>query len=311
LEIVTGEGDGVIRKVGLAAAFLLASCATPQQRPAPEIAITIDDLPVHGPYPVGETPQSVAAGIIAALTAEHAPAYGFINGHWAADRTGTAEVFTMWRAAGLSLGNHGWSHRHLNEITPAEFEQELARNEPILETGREDWHWFRYPFLDEGWKSPKRAEARQILAKHGYKVAAVTLDFGDWMWTAPYARCKDAGDTAAVSKLEELYMRAARESIGYFRAVSHTAYGRDIPYVLLLHVSSFEARMLPRLLKLYRESGFRFVSLPEAEADPVYAEQLQPQLPADPKDMEGKAAAIKLLPSRTDFAPILDAMCKG
>lgn len=288
--------------------MLLGSCATPQPQGL-EVALTIDDLPVHGPYPPGETPQSVAAEVIAALSAAHAPAYGFINGHWTADRPDTHQVFTMWRSAGLSLGNHGWSHRHLSEMTPAEFEQELVRNEPILETGREDWHWFRYPFLDEGWKSPKRSAGREILAKHGYKIATVSMDFGDWMWTAPYARCKNAGDEPAVSKLEELYMQAARESIGYFRQVSHTAYGRDIPYVLLLHISPFEARMLPRLLKLYRDDGFRFVNLPDAEADPVYAGQVQPQLPADTKDMEGRAAALKPLPPRTDFAPALASIC--
>jgi peptidoglycan/xylan/chitin deacetylase (PgdA/CDA1 family) len=292
------------------ASLLLASCATPQQPSArPEIAVTVDDLPLHGPLPAGETPVTVARGVIAALKAQHVPAYGFVNGHWAADRPDTKEVLDMWRAAGLALGNHGWSHRHLSEMTPAEFEQELVRNEPLLRVGSKDWHWFRYPFLDEGWKSPKRAAGREVLASHGYKVADVTLDFGDWMWTAPYARCSDAGDKAAVAKLEQLYMQAARESIGYFRNVSHTVYGRDIPYVLLLHISPFEARMLPRLLALYREQGFRFVSLPAAEADPVYARDVDPRLPADPKDMEGKAASRAPLPAKTDFAPFLDRMC--
>jgi len=295
------------------AAVSLASCTTVPlaNSSQPEVAITIDDLPVHGPYPAGETPQSVGSAVVRALTAAHAPAYGFVNGHWVAEQPETAGVLRMWRSAGLSLGNHGWAHRHLSEMSPAEFEQELVRNEPMLKAGSEDWHWFRYPFLDEGWKSPKRAEARQILAKHGYKVATVTMDFGDWMWTAPYARCRAAGNEASVARLEELYMQAARESIGYYRQVSRTAYGRDIPYVLLLHISPFEARMLPRLLTLYRDGGFRFVNLPDAEADPVYADQVQLQLPADPKDMEGKAAAIRPLPFRTDFAPILDAMCKG
>ena len=104
-------------------------------------------------------------------------------------------------------------------------------------------------------------------------------------------------------------MQAAGESIGYFRQVSRTVYGRDIPYVLLLHISPFEARMLPRLLALYREQGFRFVSLPEAEADPVYAQDVNPRLPADPKDMEGKAASKMPLPPRTDLAPVLERMC--
>lgn len=288
-----------------AAAALISSHAAAQ----PEVAITIDDLPLHGPLPTGETPVSVARGVIAALKAQHVPAYGFVNGHWTVERPATKQVLDMWRRAGLALGNHGWSHRHLSEMTPAEFEQELVRNEPLLRTGAEDWHWFRYPFLDEGWKSPKRAQARTILAEHGYRVAAVTMDFGDWMWTAPYARCRNAGDEAGLAKLDQLYLQAARESVGYFRQVSHTVYGRDIPYVLLLHVSPFEARMLPRLFSLYREQGFRFVSLPQAEADPVYAQEVNPRLPADPKDMEGKAASRNALPAKTDFAPLLERIC--
>lgn len=299
-----------MRRLAAAAALLLASCATvPRNGAQPEIAITVDDLPLHGPLPAGETPTTVARDIIAALKAQHVPAYGFVNGHWVEDKPETREVLRMWRAAGLSLGNHGWTHRHLSEMTATEFEQELVRNEPLLKTSTKDWHWFRYPFLDEGWKSPKRAAARAILAKHDYKVAEVTMDFGDWMWTAPYARCADSRDTAAVSNLERLYMQAAWESIGYYRQVSHAAYGRDIPYVLLLHLSPFEARMLPRLLELYRREGFRFVSLPEAEADPVYMQQVQPQLPTASKDMEGKAASKMPLPRKTDFAPILDKMC--
>jgi peptidoglycan-N-acetylglucosamine deacetylase len=293
-----------------ALALLVGSCATaPLPSAQPEIAVTVDDLPVHGPYPPGETPLTVARAVIAALTAQHVPAYGFVNGHWVADQPETKEVLDMWRAAGLSLGNHGWWHRHLSEMTPSEFEEELVRNEPLLQRGTEDWHWFRYPFLDEGWKTPKRAEGREILARHGYKVADVTIDFGDWMWTAPYARCGDRGDKAAVAMLEELYMQAARESIQYYRRVSQTAYGRDIPYVLLLHISPFEARMLPRLLTLYREAGFHFVGLPQAEADPVYVQQVNPSLPADSKDMEGKAASKMPLPHRTDFAPLLEKIC--
>jgi peptidoglycan/xylan/chitin deacetylase (PgdA/CDA1 family) len=300
------------RSIALASTLLLASCATAPiaQSPQLEIAITIDDVPLQLPLPRGQTPTSVARAILASLKAQHVPAYGFVNGHWTEERPETTEVLEMWRAADLPLGNHGWSHRHLSEMTPREFEQELVRNEPLLRTSSKDWHWFRYPFLDEGWKTPKRAAAREILAKHGYKVAQVTMDFGDWMWTAPYARCSDAGDKAAVVKLELLYMQAAQESVSYFRQVSHTAYGRDIPYVVLLHISPFEARMLPRLLALYRQEGFRFVSLPEAEADPVYTQDVHPQLPGDSKDMDGKAASKMPLPTRTDFAPILERMCK-
>jgi peptidoglycan/xylan/chitin deacetylase (PgdA/CDA1 family) len=289
---------------------LLFSCATPQQPGGPEVALTIDDLPVHGPIPSGETPQSVASGVIDALTGAHVPAYGFVNAHWTAEQPETLDVLRAWRAAGLALGNHGWAHRHLSELTAAEFERELVRNEPVLQPLGGDWHWFRYPFLDEGENAAKRTAAREVLALRGYRVAAVTMDFGDWQWTAPYARCRVAGNAAAIVQLEQMYLQAAREGIAYSRGMSRKLYGRDIPFVLLLHDSAFEARMLSRLIQLYRSEGFRFVSLPDAERDPAYADQLRPDSAAEPKGLEGKAIArgIALL-DRTDFAPALAAIC--
>lgn len=294
-----------------AAALLVSGCVTPVA-PQSQIAITIDDLPVHGPYPSGETPIGVASAVISALKAERVEAYGFVNGYWTAKDPSTADVLRAWKAAALPLGNHGWAHRHLNEMSGSDFEKELMTNDPLLRplsTG--DWRWFRYPFLDEGESAEKRSASREVLARHGYKVAAVTMDFSDWAWTGPYARCRDSRDDAAVKRLEDLYLQAARESIGYYRQLSRTLYGRDIPFVLLLHISAFEARMLPRLLKLYRDEGFGFVSLPEAEADPAYADQINPRRPAEAQGLEKKASAAGPLPARANYQPILESICKG
>jgi len=291
-------------------ALALASCATPQRRAVLEVAITVDDLPVHGPIPPGETPQSIANSVIRALTTAGVPAYGFVNAHWTAEQPETLDVLRAWRAAGLSLGNHGWAHRHLSEMTAAEFDLELARNEPVLDRLGGDWRWFRYPFLDEGEDDAKRAAARTVLARRGYRIASVTMDFGDWQWTAPYARCSAAGNDAAIAQLERMYLQAARDGIAYSRKLSHNLYSRDIPYVLLLHDSAFEARMLPQLISLYRSAGFRFARLADAERDPAYADQQRPDLAAEPKGLEGKAIARGIvLPARTDFAPALTAIC--
>jgi peptidoglycan/xylan/chitin deacetylase (PgdA/CDA1 family) len=292
--------------------FALASCATPPAPGSIEVALTIDDLPVHGPIPAGENPQSVANGVIAALREARVPAYGFINARWTEQQPDTRDALKAWRAAGLALGNHTWSHRHLSEMSIEEFDQEVRRNEPVLEQLGGDWKWFRYPFLDEGRDAAQRSAARSLLAKHGYKIAAVTMDFADWAWTAPYARCREAGDEPAIAKLEDMYLQAAREGIAYSRELSARLYGRDIPYVVLLHDSAFEARMLPRLIHLYRASGARLVALPDAERDPAYADQVDPALPAAPKGLEGKALARGIaLPMRTDFAPALAAICPG
>ena len=83
------------------------------------------------------------------------------------------------------------------------------------------------------------------------------MSFADYSWNAPYARCLAKGDQAAIAGLERSYLAAAERAITASRAASKTIYGRDIPYVLLMHAGAFDARMAPRLLALYRPDGER------------------------------------------------------
>jgi peptidoglycan/xylan/chitin deacetylase (PgdA/CDA1 family) len=218
---------------------------------------------------------------------------------------------SAWRDAGFPLANHGWSHRSVDEATAAEYEQEVANNEPLLERlgSGTDWRWFRYPYLHEGQDTAKRDAVRSILARRGYRIASVTMDFSDWQWAAPYARCRDSGDEASIAQLETLYLAAARENADFSRALSRGVFGRDIPYVLLVHVGAFSARMMPRLLALYREMGFRFVSLPDAEADPAYAADQAPAPGARTTNLEDLAAAKRVHAPREDYAARLERFC--
>jgi peptidoglycan/xylan/chitin deacetylase (PgdA/CDA1 family) len=237
---------------------------------------------------------------------------GMINGRWTATEPETIKALREWRAAGLPLGNHTWSHPNLNQLTAAQFEQEIAENEPLLEQLEPggDWKWLRYPFLAEGDDPAKRDEVRKYLAAHGYKIAAVTTGFGDWQWTAPYARCVAAHDNRGIAELKRLYMQSARESVRFDRALSKSLYGRDIPYVLLMHIGALDSHMLPQLLAMYRKAGFRFVSIQQAERDPFYRSDVDPSLPAEPQNLEGRAAARGIkLPAQTDYAPLLDGIC--
>src|SRR5258708_8773994 len=83
--------------------------------------------------------------------------------------------------------------------------------EPLLSSlmKHEDWRWFRCPFVAEGDTPEKKAALRDILRERGYKIAAVTMSFGDYLWNEPYARCKVKGDAAAIKTLEKTYLSAA------------------------------------------------------------------------------------------------------
>ncbi len=81
--------------------------------------------------------------------------------------------------------------------------------------------------------------------------------------------------------------------------MSKALYGHDIPYVLLMHVGALDARLLPRLLQLYRERGVTFVSLEDAEKDPFYRNDIDLSLPANPDTLEQAMQARGLpLPAR-------------
>lgn len=291
-------------------AILLCGAAPAPHPHRPEIAITIDDLPVHAPYPPGVTPLQANREMIAALKSAHVPATAFVNAANVKDAA-TLEALHDWRAAGFVLGNHTWSHPHLGELTVAQFEQELTKDEPILMKlgAGSDWRWFRYPFLDEGKDQAQRIAARRVLAKHGYRVAAVTMGFSDWAFTPAYARCIGKHDKAAVVELERLYLQSARENIGASRDAAHKLFGRDIRYVLLMHVSAMSARMMPQLIGLYRNAGFRLVSLPRAESDPAYAGYTDLDLPPPPSPQELARAKHVHLTSAPDYSARLNSIC--
>lgn len=280
----------------------------------PKIAITFDDLPSHGPLPPGETRVEIATKILTALRDAHIPpVYGFVNGELIEKQPGDEAVLQKWRAAGDLLGNHTWSHKNLNERPLAEFEQDVIRNEPVLTKWmpKDDWRWFRFPYLAEGNTAAKRAVFRSFLGQRGYKVAAVTMSFGDYLWNEPYARCKAKGDAEAVKALQTSYLAAAEQTVAYDRKISRTVYRRDIPYVLLMHVGAFDAEMLPSLLQLYRRDGFDFVTLAEAEHDEFYRDAIDLNLAQDSDSLEEAMSERHLpLPSRADFATQLNSMCR-
>ena len=282
---------------------------------AQEVALTFDDLPAHGPLPPGMTRLDVAKNIIATLKATKAPrVYGFVNAAKLEQVPEDRAVLEEWRAAGYLLGNHTWSHMSLNDNTVEAFEKDIARNEPVLQSlmGNEDWHWFRYPFLWEGETLEKRNAVRAYLKNHGYRVAQVTLDFEDYAWNAPYARCAVKNDQKSIEWLKSSYLSTAQQYIDLDQKMSQMVFGRDVKHVMLLHLGGFDAVMLPQLLDLLKQKGFKLVTLEEAESDAAYA--INPDMPlkygGNLLDQMMEAKHLKAPPATPKPMKELDAVCR-
>jgi peptidoglycan/xylan/chitin deacetylase (PgdA/CDA1 family) len=250
--------------------------------------------------------------MIAALRAADVPSvYGFANGmHLAADPQ-SESVLTAWRRAGYPLANHSFSHLNLNHVSSAEYREDVVKNEPLLRrlSRGSEWRWFRYPFLAEGDDPARRAEVRQFLGARGYRIAGVTMSYWDYEWNDAYARCRTVGDEAALERLEQAYLAAVKDGIDYWRRLAWAVYGRDIPYVLLTHISPFNARMFPRILALYKQQGFRFVTLQRATRHSAYRGDLQPSLSPAPS-LERRAAQRGQPLHRQDPAAMLAGICR-
>jgi peptidoglycan/xylan/chitin deacetylase (PgdA/CDA1 family) len=242
--------------------------------PHPVVALTFDDLPAAGSLPPGENRTRIATRLAAELKAAHLEGtYGFVNAVKLENDPDAQQALHVWVDAGMNIGSHTWSHISLTENTAEAFEHEIALNEPALAeyAGTRDWHWFRYPYLWEGDTLEKRHAVRAYLHDHGYKVAQVSLDFEDYAWNDPYARCVAKGDQKAIEWLKQSYLDTAAEYIKLGREEEQIAFDREFPNVMLLHATAFSTLMVPELIDLLHKQGFQLEGLAEVERDAVYS----------------------------------------
>jgi peptidoglycan/xylan/chitin deacetylase (PgdA/CDA1 family) len=273
--------------------LLLAGCASTPAVPAPraeqrpeapeapeviEVAITVDDLPRHGPELPGHEPLAITQTLLAAFQRHGVPrVYGFVNGAKAEESPAERAVLEAWVAAGHPLGNHQWTHADLHKVSPAEFVDGVRRNEALLQALQPQvseavWKTFRYPYLHEGNTLPDRDAVRAHLAGSGYRVAQVTIDPYDWAYNDAYARCVAKGSTEVAAALRKQFLSEARAKLRWAVAMSRGLLGRPMRHVLLLHLGMVDAATVEELLSDYERLGVRWVPLERVMEDPVYAE---------------------------------------
>lgn len=239
-----------------------------------DVAITVDDLPVHGKLPPGMSWLGIAETHLKTFKAHGVPeAFGFVNAAKLVNGGESAAVLDAWRAAGYPLGNHTYSHMNLEHAPSlAAWKADVVAGEPAVlsRMGGADWRFLRLAFLNAG--ENRRDSAFAFLRERGYRIADVSVSFSDWAYTDAYARCVAKGDNIAIAAMKTHYLERVDDAIARMKQDSKQVYGRIIPQVLLTHMGGWSAVTLPDVMARLDAAGARYVSLAQVQTDPAYAQ---------------------------------------
>ena len=244
-----------------------------------KICISVDDLPLIK-YAVKDEGHewTITNGIVDAFKKHKVPAVGFVNAgklfpNGTLDSSGIAYL-RKWLDNGLDLGNHTYSHKNYHRVPFEEFAQDILDGEKVVkdlvESYGQEYTLFRHPYLRSGNDETETQKLKDFLKDNGYKEALVTVDDDDYLFALAYARAYRKNDQVLMKKIGDSYLKYMEEKLVYFEQCSIELFGRNINHTLLIHANFLNAQYLDRLLTIYEELGYSFISQEEAISDPAY-----------------------------------------
>ena len=275
----------LLRAVPLLLLSLVAQAAEVDRR----IAVTIDDLPwARLDEIVPPDLQARHEALMAQLQQAGVPVVGFVNGNKlevdGVVQPARVQMLRDWRDAGYVLGNHTWSHMDLNAKGVAAFQQDFLRGEdvlkPLLAERSQVPQWMRHPYLRAGRTPQDRAVMDTFFAEHGYRIAPVTVDNGEWVWAFAYANVmneqpESAERAASLARLRKGYVPYMLNKLDYYEQQSQALLGYALSQVWLMHANELNAATFAELVAATKRRGYRFISLEEALRDPAYARGIE------------------------------------
>lgn len=244
------------------------------------VAITIDDLPYSGlgskPGDVKQAREDIAK-ILATLKSHQVPVVGFVNEIYLnvdGQRDMRVALLQQWLDGGAELGNHTYSHVNINQVPEAHAEDEVVEGEVITqrlmkENGKQE-RYFRHPFLRTGATLDQKQQFEAFLKSRGYTVAPVTAENLDWAFDTARRVALKEGDHATAERILDAYLAQTESSLEYYEKLTQALFGRNIPFIMLMHSNQLNALMLDKVLAEFEARGYKFVSVEEALKDPAY-----------------------------------------
>jgi peptidoglycan/xylan/chitin deacetylase (PgdA/CDA1 family) len=244
-----------------------------------EVAVTFDDLPLHGPSLETKALRAMTARLLQSTTANHVPVFADVNegklysgGKLDSERVA---ILKMWLDAGALLGNHTYSHLSLKDHPLAAVEQDLIRGETVtrqlLAKRGMKLRYFRHPELQTGPDPETKKAFERFLTERGYRIAPVTIDNQDFMFAVVYAKAKRRGDTELMKRIVDEYIPYMERMFEFFEKLSVETLGYEVKQTLLLHANELNADHFDELAQMMRKRGYTFISLEQALEDKAYS----------------------------------------
>jgi peptidoglycan/xylan/chitin deacetylase (PgdA/CDA1 family) len=264
--------------VSLAGLLTILPTAGTTQTTSRKLALTFDDLPyvASAGQPFLSNAQRTTKQILAVLKQHRGPAIGFVNESklQGPDSAARIALLQQWLDAGMTLGNHTYSHADVNRLTVEQFEEEILKGEivtrPLMAAKKLELRYFRHPATHTGDTKEKKEAIETFLAAHGYKVTPHTIENSDFVFTVPYARALQHRDQSQLQHLREAYLDYTIDATEFAENIAPQIFGREVTQTLLLHANDINADCLDEMLQRFESRGYKFVTLDEAMADPAY-----------------------------------------
>ncbi len=184
-------------------------------------------------------------------------------------------LLQKWLDAGFELGNHGYSHKDINEISFTDYKNEILKGErvtrPLAEKAGLPYRFYRHPYLSAGDNLHIRQELDRFLKSHNYVIAPNTITYQDYTFSGAYDAALRKGDTQLAQRIRDAYLPYTLSRWEAAEKQSIALFGREIKQILMVHANRINADAFEAVAKAMQERGYIFISIDEAMKDPAYA----------------------------------------
>ena len=259
--------------------MVLSGSSIGQQTSRRYVAITFDDLPVVCRCESDAERMEITEKLIATLKKYKMPILGVVN-EQKLETDQTVEptrvaLLQKWLDAGFELGNHGYSHKDINEISFEDYKSEILKGERVTRALAEKagmpYRFYRHPYLSAGDNLKIRRDLDAFLKSHNYTIAPNTITYQDYTFSGAYEAAMKKGDIHLAKRIREAYLPYTLSRWEAAERQSMALFGREIKQILMVHANRINADSFDEVAKAMQDRGYVFISIDDAMKDPVYA----------------------------------------